>query len=58
MGKTLIALGVVLIFIGLMTYLRLPGDIYIKKEHFTFVFPLASCILASIILSIIFYLLK
>ncbi|MCX5706729.1 MAG: DUF2905 domain-containing protein [Candidatus Omnitrophica bacterium] len=63
-GKTLIIFGVILIGIG--AYLifmpkipligKLPGDFYIQKKSFTFYFPLATCILASIILSFIFYL--
>jgi hypothetical protein len=34
---------------------RLPGDILIKKENYTFYFPLMTCILVSGILSLIFY---
>jgi len=37
---------------------RLPGDIMIKKENFTFYFPLATSILISIILTIIFSLMR
>jgi uncharacterized protein HemY len=63
-GKILIFFGAILIFLGLIfsfagriPYLgKLPGDIYIKKENFTFYFPITTCILASIILSVIFYL--
>jgi hypothetical protein len=36
---------------------RLPGDIMIKKEHFTFYFPLTTSIVISIILTLIFSLL-
>jgi len=65
-GKILILLGILLVILGLIfsffgkiPYLgKLPGDIYIKKENFTFYFPLASCILISIILSLIFYLIS
>jgi uncharacterized protein HemY len=63
-GKILIFFGVILIFLGLVfsfvgkiPYLgKLPGDIYIKRENFTFYFPITTCILISITLSIIFYL--
>jgi len=63
-GKILILFGVILIFLGLIfsfagkiPYLgKLPGDIYIKRENFTFYFPITTCILISIILSVIFYL--
>ncbi|HOR85898.1 MAG TPA: DUF2905 domain-containing protein [Bacillota bacterium] len=59
-AKTLIALGIGAVVIGLLLYFggklgigRLPGDIYIKKENFTFYFPVVTSILASIILTII-----
>ena len=59
-GKMLIVAGLAAIGIGLLILYarhlpwlgRLPGDIVIKKENFTFYFPLTSCILASLILSI------
>ena len=65
-GKVLIFIGGILIFLGLIfsfagkiPYLgRLPGDVYIKKENFTFYFPITTCILISIILSVIFYLIS
>lgn len=37
---------------------KLPGDIKIKGKNFTFYFPLTSCIIFSIILSLIFWILK
>jgi uncharacterized protein HemY len=65
-GKNLIFFGVILILFGLIfsfagkiPYLgKLPGDIYIKRENFTFYFPITTCILISIIISIIFYLIS
>jgi uncharacterized protein HemY len=64
LGKILIFFGAILIFLGLIFsfagkipyFGKLPGDIYIKKENFTFYFPITTCILVSIILSVIFYL--
>jgi len=61
-GKIFIFLGIVLILIGLafmfgdkIPYLgKLPGDIYIKRERFSFFFPITTCIIISIILSILF----
>ena len=61
-GKVLILLGGVILVIGLLLLFlpkipfigRLPGDIIIKKGNFTFYFPLATCILLSILLTIIF----
>ncbi len=66
LGKTLILLGIVIILIGLgllfaqkIPYIgRLPGDIYVKKENFTFYFPLGTCIVISVILSFIFWLFR
>jgi hypothetical protein len=62
MGRFLIAAGVVLIALGLLSYvmplLRLPGDIRYEGEHFKFYFPLMTCIIISIILTIVFYFLK
>jgi len=63
MARTLILIGVIFIFMGFVVYLankipgvgRLPGDILIKRENFSFYFPLTTCILASLILSLIFY---
>jgi len=66
LGKILIFFGAILIIFGtiflvgskLPYFGKLPGDILIKKENFTFYFPLGSCILISIILSVIFYLIS
>lgn len=66
LGKLLILLGVFIILMGLLLLLgekipwigRLPGDILIKKEKFTFYFPIATSILISIILTLLFSLLR
>jgi len=63
-GKFLIIIGLIIVIIGLVLtfgpkipYIgRLPGDIYYKKGNVVFYFPLATSILVSIILSLIFYL--
>ncbi len=62
LGKMLILLGIFIILIGVFLLLgeripwlgRLPGDIIIKKKNFTFYFPLATSIIISIILTLIF----
>ena len=55
-GLFLIVGGIILLFLGKVPGMgRLPGDILIKKENFTFYFPLTTSILLSIILSLIFY---
>jgi cell division protein FtsW (lipid II flippase) len=54
-GCLLAALGVVLVFSDKIPWLgKLPGDISIKRENFSFYFPLATCILISLILSLLF----
>jgi formate hydrogenlyase subunit 3/multisubunit Na+/H+ antiporter MnhD subunit len=66
LARILIFLGVLLIVIGGVILLankipgmgRLPGDIYIQKKNFSFYFPLTTCIVVSIILSIIFWLFR
>ncbi|MGE5197119.1 MAG: DUF2905 domain-containing protein [Deltaproteobacteria bacterium] len=63
-GKALIIFGIILIGLGLLFTLfnkipffgKLPGDIYIQKKNFSFYFPLATSILISVILSLIFWL--
>jgi hypothetical protein len=64
MGKAIIFTGILLIVIGAVMLLigkipgagRLPGDIMIKKENFSFYFPLTTCIVVSIVLTLISYL--
>jgi hypothetical protein len=66
LGKMLILLGVLIIVIGLLLLVgekipwigKLPGDIIIRKKNFTFYFPLATSILISIILTLLFALFK
>ena len=56
-GVTLAALGGIFLLAGKIPWLgRLPGDILVKKENFTFYFPLTTSIIASILLSLVFYL--
>jgi hypothetical protein len=66
LGKSLIVIGLVIALIGVILTLagkipwlgRLPGDIYVKRENFTFYFPLATSIIISIILSFILWLFR
>ncbi|HWB95306.1 MAG TPA: DUF2905 domain-containing protein [Bryobacteraceae bacterium] len=62
MGRMLITLGAILILIGLLVSLggrlpfrigRLPGDIVIRGKNSAFYFPLATCILLSLLLSFV-----
>lgn len=53
-GMLIILMGVILLFVNKIPYIgKLPGDIYIRKENFTFYFPLATSILLSIVLTLI-----
>jgi hypothetical protein len=66
LGKILIICGVVLVVIGLILILgdkipwigRLPGDIYIKRDKFTFYFPLMTSIIISLLLTLLFFLFR
>ena len=57
LGKMLVLLGVFIILIGLLLMIgdkipwvgKLPGDIIIKKEKFTFYFPITTSILISLL---------
>jgi hypothetical protein len=63
-GKLIVILGVALVVVGLVLWLfagrvpRLPGDIVVQKENFTFYFPLATCIIISIVLTLLFWLFR
>ncbi|MFQ5917704.1 MAG: DUF2905 domain-containing protein [Candidatus Binatia bacterium] len=37
---------------------QLPGDIYIRRERFSFYFPLTTCILLSLVISLVLYLFR
>jgi len=54
-GFIMIIAGAVLVFMHKIPYLgKLPGDIYLQRKNFTFYFPIATSIVFSIILSLIF----
>jgi len=63
MGKMLIVMGMGLVLIGIIMTVgpkipwigKLPGDISIQRENFSFYFPLTTCIIISIILTLLFY---
>ena len=55
-GLALTALGVLMAVIGKIPGAgKLSGDILIKKDHFTFYFPLVTCLLLSVFLSLIMH---
>lgn len=65
MQKILIIIGIILLMVGLLyPYIKklglgqLPGDILFKTGNSTFFFPVMTCLIISIILTIIFNLFK
>ncbi|RKY65494.1 MAG: DUF2905 domain-containing protein [Candidatus Latescibacterota bacterium] len=59
-GKVLILFGLILVLMGLVFMAggklpvgKLPGDIHIQRGNFHFYFPLATCILLSLILTLV-----
>ena len=65
MQKILIIVGIIILALGLLyPYLKkiglsqLPGDIIYKSDNSTFFFPIVTCIIISVVLTIIFNLFK
>jgi hypothetical protein len=63
MGRTLIAIGLLIALGGLLIELglpigRLPGDIIIRRGNSTFYFPIVTCVVVSVALSLIAAVLK
>jgi hypothetical protein len=57
LGAVLIVVGLVLLFFQKVPFLgKLPGDILIKRENFTFSFPLATSIIVSLLIILVLYL--
>jgi hypothetical protein len=65
-AKMLIIAGVVLILAGVLwniggrflNFGRLPGDIVVEKENVKFYFPIVTCIVISVALSLIMYIIR
>ena len=64
LGKLLVGLGALIVVAGLALMLvgrtnlplgRLPGDIIYRGKNTTFYFPLVTCILLSVVLSVVLY---
>jgi uncharacterized membrane protein YidH (DUF202 family) len=61
LGKFIVILGVITTLVGLVMWSgmapkwlgRLPGDIRIEREHSSFYFPIVTCIVVSIVLSLL-----
>ncbi|MBS4022046.1 MAG: DUF2905 domain-containing protein [Dethiobacter sp.] len=64
-GRIFMLIGVIFFLLGLMLLAggrfnlgKLPGDIVVQKENFVFYFPVMTGIILSIVLSLLFYLLR
>ncbi len=61
LGKFIVIIGVITTLVGLVMWSglapkwlgRLPGDIRIEREHSAFYFPIVTCIILSIVLSLL-----
>jgi len=65
LGRTLLVLGGVFVFVGALLYFggklpfrlgHLPGDIVHRGEHTTFYFPIVTCLLLSVAVTLLFWL--
>lgn len=60
LGKTIFLLGFALVVVGAVLWKtggfgllgRLPGDIFVQKGHTTFAFPIVTCIIISLLLTL------
>jgi hypothetical protein len=66
LGKLLVIVGLVLVVVGVLLWSgvgrgwlgRLPGDIHYSRGNFTFYFPLVTCVLVSLVLTLILWLVR
>ena len=63
MGKLLVLIGLGITALGLLVMLgipfgRFPGDIYVRRGNFSFYFPLATSLIVSIVLTVLFALFR
>lgn len=66
LGKWLFVTGLVIAGLGLLLWSgvgkgwlgRLPGDIHIEREHFSFHFPIVTCLLLSVLLTVLLWLFR
>jgi hypothetical protein len=63
MPRLLLVLGLVLVLAGILMKLdvplgRLPGDFHVRRGNVSFYFPLATSVIASIVLTLLFYLFR
>ncbi|MBV9961710.1 MAG: DUF2905 domain-containing protein [Parafilimonas sp.] len=66
-GKWIIVAGIIIVIVGVLIYFfhdklnwlgKLPGDIRIEKENFSFYFPITTMIILSVILTLLISIFK
>lgn len=56
-GLLIAVVGILVLFVGRIPFLgRLPGDFVIQRRQFTFYFPIATCVVLSLLLTLVLYL--
>ena len=66
LGKMIFLAGLGLMVVGVVVWAgigrgwfgRLPGDIYVSKGNFTFYFPLVTCVLVSVLVTLLLWLFR
>jgi len=66
LGKLLVVVGAAILLVGILLWSgsgagwigRLPGDIRIEREHWAFYFPIVTCLILSLLLSLLFALFR
>ena len=55
LGLAIVAAGLLWPYLAQLGLGRLPGDIVIERENMTFYFPLMTCLLVSVLFSLVFW---
>ena len=66
LGKMIFVVGVVIAVVGLLMWMgvgrgwfgKLPGDIHYSRDNFSFHFPLVTCLIISVVVTIIMWLIR
>ena len=58
LGLILFVLGLLWPYLGRLPIGRLPGDILIRRDGFTFYAPIATCLIVSLLLTLLFWLVR
>jgi len=66
LGKALVLLGILLTVVGVLMLLasrvswigRLPGDVHVQRDNWSFYFPITTSIVISVVISLLLYLVR